>query len=200
LFLMLRFLPTCYWGAHRLLLPLLIFRLTGTKAGAADYSAISLFVAAVCQLLTGRWCDRAGPRRPAMVAICLVTASTALTAVFANSLAGLYVFGVLGAASAWSLSTTMPRFIRDIAPEGGQATLVGVAHLSWSMGMLSGSLGGGYLLERRPDAPGLAFAAGALLCLAACVVTARLIASMAGAPEVEENPVQGLGKSHSKGI
>jgi MFS family permease len=200
LFLLLRFLPTCYWGVHRLLLPLLIFRITGTKAAAADYSAISLLVAAVCQLLAGRWCDRVGPRRPAMVAISIVTVSTVLTAVFANSLIGLYAFGILGAASAWSLSTTMPRFIRDIAPEGGQAALVGVAHLAWSAGMLTGSLGGGELLETRPDAPGLAFAASALLCLAACVVTARLVRLMADAPGAAENSAQSLANSPSKGI
>jgi MFS family permease len=176
LLLLLRYLPTCYWGAATLVLPLLIFRLTGTKSAAALYAAVSLLVAAVCQVLTGRWCDRAGLHRPVRVAAAGVAISAALTALFAGSLVGLYVFGIAGAAAAWSLSTTMPGIIHDVAPEGEQGTVVGAAHLAWSAGMLSGSLGGGALVEWRPGGP---FAVTALLCAAACVVAARLMAMMA---------------------
>jgi MFS family permease len=176
LLLLLRYLPTCYWGAATLVLPLLIFRLTGTKSSAALYAAVSLLVAAVCQVLTGRWCDRAGLRRPVQVAAAGVAISAVLTALFAHSLMGLYVFGIAGAAAAWSLSTTMPGIIHDVAPEGEQGTVVGAAHLAWSAGMLSGSLGGGALVEWRPGAP---FAVTAVLCAAACVVAARLMAMIA---------------------
>lgn len=176
LLLLLRYLPTCYWGAATLVLPLLVFRLTGTKSSAALYAAVSLLVAAVCQVLTGRWCDRAGLQRPVCVAAAGVAISAALTALFAHSLVGLYLFGITGAASAWSLSTTMPAIIHDVAPEGEQGTVVGAAHLAWSAGMLSGSLGGGALVDWRPGAP---FAVTALLCAAACVVAARLVAMIA---------------------
>jgi MFS family permease len=176
LLLLLRYLPTCYWGAATLILPLLIFRLTGTKSSAALYAAVSLLVAAVCQVLTGRWCDRAGLHRPVRVAAAGVAISAALTALFATSLVGLYVFGIAGAAAAWSLSTTMPGIIHDVAPEGEQGTVVGAAHLAWSAGMLSGSLGAGALVDWRPGAP---FAVTALLCGAACVVAARLMKMMA---------------------
>lgn len=173
LLLLLRYLPTCYWGAATQLLPLLIYRQAGTKGAVTTFAAVSLIVAAACQFATGRWCDRAGPRRAVMAAACGVAASAALTAVFTESLLGLYAFGIMGAGAAWSLSTTMPSLIRDVGAMEEQGTLVGVTHLVWSAGMLTGILGGGLLVEWHPGAP---FAIAALLCTAACPVAARLLA------------------------
>jgi MFS family permease len=173
LLLWLRYLPTCYWGAATQLLSLLVFRATHSKESAAVFAAVSLSFAAACQLLSGRWCDRAGPRRPVLVTATAVAACAALTALGAGEVWCLFLFGTLGAGAAWSLSTTMPRLIHDTAPEGEQGTLVGAAHLAWSAGMLTGILGGGMLVDWWPGAP---FAVTAVLCAAAVLVAARLLA------------------------
>jgi MFS family permease len=172
LLLWLRYLPTCYWGAATQLFALLIFRATGSKESAALFAAVSLAFAAACQILTGIWCDRAGPRGPVLVTATSVAACAAFTALGAETLWSLFLFGTLSAGSAWSLSTTMPRLIHDTAPEGAQGTLVGAAHLSWSAGMLTGILGGGLLVDWRPGAP---FAVAALFCAAAVPIAARLL-------------------------
>jgi MFS family permease len=76
-----------------------------------------------------------------------VTLSAFGAALFARSYIGLYLFGVIGAASAWSLSTTMPGLMNDIVGEEEKGRIVGAAHLAWSLGMTSGNLGGGWLVE-----------------------------------------------------
>lgn len=148
-----RYLPTCYWGAATLLIPLLIFRATGTTSSAANYTAVSLCVASLFQVMTGRLCDRFGPKTPALVASIGVTASALLTAIFARSALGLYVFGVTGAAAAWSLSTTMPGIINDVSGPDEKGQVVGMAHLAWSVGMLTGSLWGGKAIESSAGLP-----------------------------------------------
>ncbi len=142
-----QYLRTCYWGVATLLIPLLIFRATGTNTAAAHYTAVSLIIAACFQMAAGRLCDRFGRRRPLVVAISAVTLSALGAALFARSYIGLYVFGVIGAASAWSLSTMMPGVMNDIADEEEKGRIVGATHLAWSLGMTSGNLGGGWLVE-----------------------------------------------------
>ena len=167
LLLGIRYLPTSYWGAVTLLLPLLIFRIAGTSAAATDYTAISLTIAACFQVLTGRLCDRIGRWRPILVSASLVAISALGLALTAHTLTGIYVFGILATASAWSLSTTMPGLIQLIAREDEKGRVVGAAHLAWSLGMLSGSLGGGKLIDGGPIWPfgiSVLFCLGALAC------------------------------------
>ena len=167
LLLGIRYLPTSYWGAVTLLLPLLIFRIAGTSTAATDYSAISLIIAACFQVLTGRLCDRIGRWRPILVSASLVAISAIGLALTAHTLTGIYVFGILATASAWSLSTTMPGLIQLIARENEKGRVVGAAHLAWSLGMLSGSLGGGKLIDWGPIWPfgiSVLFCLGALAC------------------------------------
>lgn len=170
LFLCVRFLPTCYWGTATLLIPLLIFRASGTKSSAAYYTALSLLVASAFQILTGRLIDKIGYRKPVIVASSSVTVSTLLTALFSKSTFGLYLFGTTGAAAAWSLSTTMPSLINDIAGEEEKGRVIGIAHLVWSLGMLSGNLGGGRLVELSSALP---FFIATFLCVIAvtCALT-----------------------------
>jgi MFS family permease len=154
-----RYLPTFYWGTATLLIPQLIFRLRAHSAAAAlDYSAASLLVAAAVQLLTGRVLDRAGTRRPAAVAATAVTLCALGTAVWGHELWGLYVFGIAGAAAAWSLSTAMPPLINELAGPAEKGRLMALTHLLWSAGMLSGSVAGGALDAVGPSGPMLAFA------------------------------------------
>ena len=167
LLLGIRYLPTSYWGAVTLLLPLLIFRIAGTSTAATNYSAISLSIAACFQVLTGRLCDRIGRWRPILVSASLVAISALGLALTAHTLTGIYVFGILATASAWSLSTTMPGLIQLIAREDEKGRVVGAAHLAWSLGMLSGSLGGGKLIDWGPVWPfgiSVLFCLGALAC------------------------------------
>ncbi len=167
LLLGIRYLPTSYWGAVTLLLPLLIFRIAGTSTAATNYSAISLIIAACFQVLTGRLCDRIGRWRPILVSASLVAISALGLALTAHTLTGIYAFGILATASAWSLSTTMPGLIQLIAREDEKGRVVGAAHLAWSLGMLSGSLGGGKLIDKGPIWPfgiSVLFCLGALAC------------------------------------
>jgi MFS family permease len=156
----LRYLPTAFWGVHNLCIPLLIFRLTGSKATVAQYTGAYLLLAAVCQIVTGRLCDRYGRKWPVWIASTLVTLSAVGLASTPHHLGGLYAFGMLGAAAAWSLSTTMPGLVNERAGAAEKGRVLGVTHLAWSFGMLSGSLGGGKLVNLNPALPFLITAVG----------------------------------------
>lgn len=172
LLLGIRFIPTFYWGIATLLIPLLIYRATQSTSEAANYASVSLLIAAGFQLLTGRVLDRIGFRTPVLIAITLEPVAAILTAIFANSVIGLYAAGILGAAAAWSLSTTMPGLIRSIAGEVEQGRVLGITHLAWSMGMLTGSLVGGQLVDMNPSLP---FMIAALLGVPAIFMAWQLV-------------------------
>ncbi len=164
LLLGIRYLPTCYWGAVTLLVPLLISRISGTNTSATTYTAISLTVAGAFQILTGRLCDRIGRWRPILISAACVALSALGLALTAHTLPGLYIFGVIASASAWSLSTTMPGLLKLTARDGEEGRVVGIAHVAWSAGMLSGNLGGGKLIEWGPTLP---FGIAVVLCVGA---------------------------------
>ena len=167
LLLGIRFLPTCYWGAVTLVLPLLIYRATGSNTAVTTFSAISLGIAACFQMLTGRICDSRGRWGPILVAAGIETISAIGLAIWYDSVTGLYIWGIIAAASAWSLSTTMPGLIQLIARDEEKGKLVGTAHFVWSAGMLIGNIGGGYVVNIAPDVPfyvGSVFCLGAWLC------------------------------------
>lgn len=171
LLLGIRFLPTCYWGSATLLIPLLIYRASGSLALAADYAAISLVIASVCQITVGRIADKYGARIPTLTASVCVAISAVCTGVWADSVEGLYLFGVTGTASAWSVSTMMPRLIDTLSSVSEKGRLVGLAHLAWSLGMLLGSLWGGYAVAWGPGIPFLTLSIG---CMATVVLLALL--------------------------
>jgi MFS family permease len=148
-----RYLTTCYWGAVTLLLPLLMFRLTGSKAAAGTYAAVSLAVAAASTIVTGRLSDRIGRRGPALALTLLIAADAFCLARFSNGVTGLFVFGVIGAAAAWSLSTLVPGLIDEVAGTDEKGRAVGLMHAVWSLAMLSGSLIGGALIEAGTALP-----------------------------------------------
>jgi predicted MFS family arabinose efflux permease len=170
LLLGIRFLPTCYWGTATLLIPLLIYRASGgSLVLAANYSAVSLLVAALCQIAAGRIADTYGPRTVTLTASACVAVSAACTGIWAEAIEGLFLFGTTGAAAAWAVSTMMPRLIDTVAGAAEKGRVVGLAHLAWSLGMLSGSLWGGRAVEWGPGIPFFAVAAG-------CVATVALLA------------------------
>lgn len=158
-----RFLPTVYWGTATLLIPLLIYRATGEISTAANFTAVSLVIAAGCQMLVGRLADSIGPRWPTLTASTCVALSAIGIGLFAESVTGLFVFGITGAAAAWSVSTMMPRLIDYITEAGEKGRVVGMAHLGWSLAMLTGSLWGGQAVEWDPGLPFFVVSIGCVL-------------------------------------
>jgi MFS family permease len=177
--LAIRFLPTCYWGAVTLLVPLLLFRLTGSPAAAGWYAGVSLVLASACQILTGRVCDRSGLQAPLRIAPLGITLSAVGLTLGADSEYALWTFGILGACSAWSLSITMPLLIDAAARPGEKGRMVGLTALAWSAGMLAGNLVAGELASRRwsQTFPGLPFALTILCALGTILLAAALMRS-----------------------
>ena len=148
----LRVFPTYYWGSVNLLMPILISRIAGVKA-TGYYGAMSLLFAFGCQLATGRICDAVGHRAPALVANAIVTFLAFGVAFFHDSLVALEVFGILGAGAAWSLSTTIPRFINEFTESHEKGHGVGLTHLAWSTGFLLGYVVSGFLVNISVHVP-----------------------------------------------
>lgn len=171
LLLAVRFLPTCYWGAATLLIPLLIYRTSESLSSAANYSAFSLVIASIGQVSAGRLADKYGARIPTLIASSLVAISAIGTGIWVDSTGGLYLFGTLGAVSAWSVSTMMPRLIDSVSSMVERGRVVGTAHFAWSLGMLIGSLWAGRAVEWDPRLPFLSLAVG-------CVVTVALFVAL----------------------
>ena len=148
----LRVFPTYYWGSVNLLMPILIARIAGVKA-TGYYGAVSLLFAFGCQLAVGKICDVIGHRMPALVANAMVTLLAFGVAFFHDSLIALEVFGILGAGAAWSLSTTIPRFINEFTEPHEKGHGVGLTHLAWSTGFLLGYVASGFLINFSVHVP-----------------------------------------------
>ena len=144
LLLGMRFLPTYYWGTVSLLLPVLIARASGVRL-AGYYGASRDLFAACCQLISGRICDAVGAKPTAFVATCLVALSAVLITLNTNSTILLFALGVFSAGAAWSVSITMPRLIDEFFATEEKGRGVGITHLAWSSGFLSGHIVGGRL-------------------------------------------------------
>jgi MFS family permease len=155
-----RSLPTIFYGMLTVLIPLMINQLTGSKVTVAVYGTTNLVVASLAQLLVGRAADRWGARIPTTVAYStLILAGLGLT--FSNAtLWGLFGFGVLGIAAAWSLSTLMYIWVNDGVSKSEHPSTFGLLHSIWSLSMISGSVLGGWFVA---TIPGLPFLTGALL-------------------------------------
>lgn len=173
LLLGLRFLPTVYWGCVTLLMPLLLVRLTGSEEAAGFYTGASLLVSACCQLTAGRLVDRIGVRLPALVAVTGVTVAALGQGLGAAHPWALMGFGLLGAGMAWSLSITMTTLVHQLSAETERARLLGLTHMAWSAGFMTGTMAGGYLARGT----GLAQAPIALLLCAGCCGLAVLCAA-----------------------
>lgn len=171
-----RFLPTCYWGVTTLLMPLLIFRLSGEVLTVSLYAAVSLLLAAACQILTGRAVDTVSRTLPALVLAALIPVCATLAAASARSLPALFAAGVLGTCVAWSLSATLPPLVREVAGNAEEGRILGFLHLLWSTAMLGGTLLAGALVDLDAALPfGIVAALNAATFVAAWRLT-RLIA------------------------
>ena len=156
----LRYLPTVYYGLSAVMIPLMINELAGNKSTVAIYSTVSLVVASISQLLAGRAADSYGHRWPTLIGYAALSFSALGLAVFAEQLWGVFLFGVLGNAVAWSLATLFFCLISDGVPRHEHGRAFGLLHATWSIAMISGALLGGALTH---FAAGLPFLAASLL-------------------------------------
>lgn len=160
-----RFLPTAYWGAITYTAPLLLGRLSHNDPRVpATYQTVYLIVAMCFQFLTGWLCDRIGRKSPVLVSSSFVALSALLLAFSTHSLLWLYLFGVMTAAAAWSLSTTMPGIINHVAGSEEKGRLMSLTHVAWSVAMATGTWGAGRLVDVNPA---LIFAIAAGMCAVA---------------------------------
>jgi MFS family permease len=143
---MLRFLPTCYYGVMTLF-PLLIKRQGGDNTAVAWYAAVSAILASLTQLIAGRVSDRWGVRLPTVMAFITILLAIGGTIITAQSVWGLYIFGILGISAAWALSTLLPSLVRVAAEPEIHGRVFGMLHLLWTSAMIFGTLLGGSLLE-----------------------------------------------------
>ncbi|MCL4541061.1 MAG: MFS transporter [Chloroflexi bacterium] len=169
LLLGIRLFPTFYWGMATLLLPLLLFRITHDPSTAATFSALSLSLAACCQLGTGRLADRIGRRKPAAVLTALIATISLITAGSTHALLPLFIAGTLGACSAWSLSVLMPGLIKELSHTGEEGRTLALTHFGWNSAKLTGALVGGSLVSLNSGMPfviaGLLNALGCLMAI-----------------------------------
>ena len=156
----LRCLPTIFYGVLTVLVSLLLNNLTGDKALVAAYGTATLILASAAQLAAGRAADRWGGRRPTLVAYSTIILAGVGLAATAGTVWGLFVFGVLGVAAAWSLSTLMYVWVADGLAKPEHASSFGLLHAVWSVSMIAGSLLGGWLVR---SAAGLPFLVAGLL-------------------------------------
>lgn len=153
LLLSLRLTITTFWGMATLALPLLIYRVGQSEALPAYFAAASLVAAACCQLGVGYLNDRLGRTAPLIGSAAGVFLSALGLCFLHDSLVGLFACGTALTATAWAVSTLIPRLINDIAAAEEKNRLVGLGHLAWSGSMVVGSLIGGYLLEINAALP-----------------------------------------------
>jgi MFS family permease len=163
----LRFLPTIYYGMSIVLIPLLINHLAGNKTTVAIYTATSLITASLAQLVTGRLADRYGHRWPNIIGFSTLLIAGLGLALFSNHLWGIFVFGILGSAAAWSIAALLFMLVSDGVPRDEHGRVFGLLHVSWNIAFMTGSITGGALMK---IATGLPFAIAGLLNLVAIAV------------------------------
>lgn len=140
-------LPTVYYGAASLLMPLLIYRVARHPSTAAYYAMASLLFASASQLLTGRLFDRYGGKRLTVILIAMIAAVSLATAFLTGSLVGLFACGIMGIGLAWSLSVAYPVLINELMPPAEHGRALALLYVAWSVGMLVGTQTGGWLVD-----------------------------------------------------
>ncbi len=149
----LRSLPTLFYGMLTVLIPLLLNQYSGSKLLVAAYGTTLLIVASAAQFVAGRAADRLGARLPTQIAYGLIVVSGIGLAAGAQNIAWLFIFGVLGNATAWALSTLMYVWVADSVSKSEHASTFGLLHAVWSVSMIGGSILGGLLVQSQPGLP-----------------------------------------------
>lgn len=176
LLLCLQAVPTAYYGAAVLLMPLLIYRVSGRPSDSAHYATLTLVGSSIGQLLAGRLMDRHGARRPLAVLVAGIAAVSLSTAALTGSFIGLFACGVTGVSLAWALSVAYPVLVKELCPGPEHGRMLGLLYLAWSAGMLLGTQLGGLLVGWGGGVPFLVLGAANLLILPLAVRLVRAIA------------------------
>lgn len=166
--ILLRYLPTVYYGMAGVLVPILVNRMARSKTTVAIYASTSLIAASLAQLVAGRAVDRWGRKWPTIVAYGVLLVSGMGLAATVDQLGGIFAFGVVGNGSAWALSALMLCLVPEAVPAEEHGRVLGVQHAAWSLGMITGAMLGGALVK---IATGLPFIAAALLNVGSIVLT-----------------------------
>lgn len=149
----LRSLPTLFYGMLTVLIPLLLNEYGGSKLLVAAYGTTMLVVASAAQIVAGRAADRLGACLPTQVAYGLIVVCGIGLAAGAQNTTWLFIFGVLGNATAWALSTLMYVWVADSVRKTEHASTFGLLHAVWSVSMIAGSILGGFLVQSQPSVP-----------------------------------------------
>lgn len=155
---LMRYLPTSFYGATGLLVPLLVFRLSHSVAVVGYYATANLLLASLTQVSVGRLIDRVGPTTPARVLTALLPALALVLALGSGTLAVVIAAGIVATSALWSMSTVIPSLVRAATEPVVQGRALGLVHLLWSAGMLTGTLVAGSLSVLNPGLPFAIFA------------------------------------------
>ena len=147
-----RFFSTFSWGSVQFILPLLMARLTDIQVTGFFGGSSDIF-ACICLSITGIICDRIGVIKPAIVSHLLIFVSLIGLMISLHSAIWFFIVGVLASGAAWSLSTTMPRFIKQFLADDETGRGVGLVHLAWSIGFLFGYFITSVLVSFNPHLP-----------------------------------------------
>jgi MFS family permease len=148
-----RSIPTLYYSMVLLLVPLMLNQISDNKWMIAAYGTTNLIVASLTQLAAGKAADKWGALRPSMVGYALLLFTGIGLSLSTTSAIGLFVFGVIGIAAAWGLSTMLFMWVSDGIAKEQHASAFGLLHAVWSISMVGGSLLGGQLVDLYPSLP-----------------------------------------------
>lgn len=171
----LRFLPTVYYGAANLLIPLLLDAAGADKKTIAWYATVSWTTASLAQAVVGRAADRWGPKVATTLTFAVLIASIFGIGVWPTRLWTVLVFGTTGIAAAWSLSTLLPTLVAQAAVPEERGRILGFVHLWWSLAVIVGAMMGGALFEIAPGLPFLISGTANLASLVLLYVFFRLV-------------------------
>lgn len=146
LLILLRFLPTCFYGITTLL-PLVIKQQSGSNAIVAAYVTGSSVFATLAQLVAGRAADKYGVKLPTQISFSVILFAILGLIITGESLWGLFIFGSLGVGAAWALSTLLPGMVTHTAEPAIRGRVFGSLHLIWTLAMAIGTLLGGSLID-----------------------------------------------------
>ncbi|MBN1640180.1 MAG: MFS transporter [Anaerolineae bacterium] len=143
----LRFLPTFYYGMSNILIPLLLYAAGASKMVIALYATVGQVAASLAQVVVGRQADRYGPKWPTVVTFGALVVGIVGVGALTSSLWGVFAFGALGLAAAWSLSTLLPSLVAEVTAPEERGRVLGWIHLWWNLAMSMGAMAGGAMYE-----------------------------------------------------
>lgn len=173
----LRFLPTVCYAVLGILIPLLLDAAGASKTTIAWYATASMVTASLSQAAVGRAADRWGPKWTTMVTFIVFLVSVFGTAIWFAEMWAVLMFGIIGIAAAWSLSTLLPSLVAEAAGPAERGRVLGFIHLWWSLAMIVGSLLGGALFDLAPGLPFWVSGAANTFSIVLLFVFYRLVAS-----------------------